>query len=159
MTQEMTAPSGLTFSGGIQTIWELAERHNRAGQPQKYRLYVIEVAQSDKFGFYVGSTSRKVETRFEQHASGDKDQNAAKLFHNQGAIAACLRFDLFEGLPYFTERKIAEQAEGVLADAIQTQLKTPVNCNMLNKHVRSRAQAAEKARKITKATKVSKRLS
>ena len=59
-----------------------------------------------------------------------------------------MRYDLFEGLPYFTERDTAKVAEGVLADVIETQLRVGVACDVLRARKKKRT-AAESAREKT----------
>lgn len=132
-------PPGLRPSRGISTIWRLAERGNIDGRAKRLRLYVIEMTEGSAFDFYVGQTSRKVETRLAQHQSRQLEENAARIFRNGRATALKLRYDLFEGLPYFTEKETAEKAEGVLADVIQVQLHARVECNALRDRKRLRA--------------------
>lgn len=151
MQREDDIPSGLRQSRGLQRIWDLARRKNEPGRQLRYRLYVIEVSGSPDFVYYVGSTSRKVETRFRQHASGNKEDKAAKLFWKFGATAKELRYDLFEGLPYFSDRETAEQAEGILADVVETQLKAAVNCDVLRSRKREREVAKAERKSVKKA--------
>lgn len=131
-------PSGLRSSRGISTIWRLAERGNLDGRAKRFRLYVIEISESSVFDFYVGQTSRKVEARLAQHQSRQGEQYAARIFRNGRGTALKLRYDLFEGLPYFTDKETAETAEGVLADIIEAQLHARVECNALRDRKRSR---------------------
>jgi len=143
MTAESTPP-GLKASRGLRSIENLAHQHNKPGRAKRYRLYVIEVTDSEDVDFYVGQTSRKVETRLAQHQSRNSEKYAAKLFKKNRGTAERLRYDLFAGLPYFTERDTAVQAEGILADVIKTQLKARVDCDALRGRERDR-RAAQKA--------------
>jgi hypothetical protein len=147
---EIVSPIGLKLSQGVRKIWRLALTQNQEARCQRFRLYVIEVGGSDKYEFYVGQTGLTVETRFEQHQSRDKDMKSAKIFCKRYGTPLRLRRDLFEGLPYFTERKTAITAEGVLADVIQTQLKARVNCDALSTRQRRRASAVSLKKKIVK---------
>jgi hypothetical protein len=61
-----------------------------------------------------------------------------RVFRSGRATAFKLRYDLFEGLPYFTEKDTAEKAEGVLADVIEVQLRARVECDSLRERKRSR---------------------
>lgn len=133
-------PPGLRSSRGISTIWRLAERGNIDGRAKRFRLYVIEMNESAALDFYVGQTSRKVETRLAQHQSRQREQYAARVFRKGRATALKLRYDLFEGLPYFTEKETAEKAEGVLADIIEAQLHARVECNALRDRKRLRGR-------------------
>lgn len=142
MDHQISAPPGLKLSGGIRTIFTLASTHNQVERKKQYHVYVIEVGNSDTIKYYVGSTSQSVEKRFEQHQSRDKDKNAAKIFRKHQGTALILRFDLFEGLPSFTDRETAEIAEGVLAEVVETQMKAGVECDVLRGRKRQRTTAA-----------------
>jgi hypothetical protein len=148
---EIVTPNGLKSSRGIRTIWKLAATQNKQGRRKQYRLYVIEVTESETVKFYVGHTRRTVENRFKQHQSRDKEKLSAKIFRKNQGTAAKLRYDLFEGLPYFTERDTTEVAEGVLADVIETQLKAGVDCDVLRGRKKKRT-AAEGAKVKTAKT-------
>jgi len=148
-----STPPGLKPTGGIRSIENLAQQHNKPDRAKRYRLYVIEVTDSDDVDFYVGQTSRKVETRLAQHQSRSRENKAAKLFEKHRGTAERLRYDLFEGLPYFTERDTAIRAEGILADVIKTQLKARVDCDALRG--RERARRAARKSSAPKAVKVS----
>ena len=139
-------PVGLRPSKGIATIWHLAAKKNVDGRRKQYRLYVIEVSDSESVDFYVGQTRRLVENRLKQHRSRLKAQKASRIFRKERGTAKCLRYDLFEGLPYFTERKVAIQAEGILADVIKTQLKARVDCDALRSRQKKR-KTAEQSKK------------
>jgi predicted GIY-YIG superfamily endonuclease len=140
MATESTPP-GLKPSRGLRSIENLAQQHNKPGRAKKYRLYVIEVTDCADVDFYVGQTSRKVETRLAQHQSRSADQHAAKLFKKNRGTAHRLRYDLFEGLPYFTEKETSVKAEGILADVIKTQLEARVDCDALRARERERRDA------------------
>lgn len=149
------APPGLKLTGGIKSIWRLARSNNDPGKPARFRLYVIEVGNSDTVDFYIGETSHTVEHRFDQHRSQLKDKKASKLFYRDMATAQCLRYDLFQGLPEFTDRDTAIKAEGLLADVVETQLKVRAHCDALNSRKRHRQEAAAKrqaSKAVTKAT-------
>ena len=141
MAGEIVTPHGLKPSRGIRTIWKLAATQNKQGRRKQYRLYVIEVTESETVNFYVGHTRRTVENRFKQHQSRDKEKYSAKIFRKHQGTAAQLLYDLFEGLPYFTERDTARVAEGVLADVIKTQLKAGVECDVLRARKKKRTAA------------------
>ena len=145
MAGEIVTPHGLKPSRGIRTIWKLATTQNKQDRRRQYRLYVIEVTESETVNFYVGHTRRTVENRFKQHQSRDKEKYSAKIFRKHQGTAAQLLYDLFEGLPYFTERDTAEVAEGVLADVVETQLKAGVECDVRRARKKKRT-AAEGAR-------------
>ena len=145
MAGESVTPHGLNPSHGIRTIWKLAATQIKQNGDEQYRLYVIEVTESETVKFYVGHTGHTVEHRFKQHQSRDKEQNSANIFRRNRGTAAKLRYDLFEGLPYFTERDTATMAEGVLADVNETQLKAGVECDVLRSRKKKRT-AAEGAR-------------
>ena len=148
---EGSVPSGLRPSRGLSSITRLAESKNISGRKKRHRLYVIAVTGSDSVDFYVGQTTRLVENRLKQHQSRKKERYAAKIFQKERGTADHLRYDLFEGLPYFTEKKVAEQAEGILADVIETQLKATVECDVLRKRKRKRTAAAKTSHKAVKA--------
>ena len=80
MAGEIVTPHGLEPSRGIRTIWKLAATQNKQDRRKQYRLYVIEVTESETVKFYVGHTCRTVENRFKQHQSRDKEQKSAKIF-------------------------------------------------------------------------------
>ena len=61
MAGEILVPHGLKPSRGIRTIWKLAATQNKQGRRKQYRLYVIEVTESETVNFYVGHTRRNVE--------------------------------------------------------------------------------------------------
>ena len=145
MAGESVTPRGLNPSHGIRTIWKLAATQNKQYGDEQYRLYVIEVTESETVKFYVGHTGHTVEHRFKQHQSRDKEQNSANIFRRNRGTAAKLRYELFEGLPYFTERDTATMAEGDLAEEIETQLKAGVECDVLRAR-RKKGTAAESAR-------------
>ena len=147
MTTGVTPP-GLKPSRGIRSIESLAQQHNKSGRAKRYRLYVIQVTDSDEVDFYVGQTSRRVETRLAQHQSRSPEKKAANLFKKDQGTAQRLRYDLFEGFPYFTDRDTAVRAEGILADVIETQLKVRVDCDALRGRQRAR-RAARKASTTT----------
>ena len=143
-------PVGLRPSKGIATIWNLAAKKNVEGRRKQYRLYVIEVSDSESVDFYVGQTRRLVENRLRQHQSRLKDNNASRLFRKKRGTAKCLRYDLFEGLPYFTEREVAIKAEGILADVIKTQLKARVDCDALRSRQKKRKTAVQNKKPAAK---------
>ena len=144
-------PSGLRPSRGLSSIARLAASKNVPGRKKRHRLYVIAVTDSDSVDFYVGQTTRLVENRLKQHQSRKQEKYAAKIFRKKRGTADRLRYDLFEGLPYFTEKKVAEQAEGILADVIEAQLKATVECEVLRKRKRKRKEAAKAGQKAVKA--------
>ena len=148
---EEPIPSGLRPSRGLSSIARLAANKNVPGRKKRHRLYVIAVTDSDSVDFYVGQTTRLVENRLRQHQSRKREKNAARIFQKKLGTADHLRYDLFEGLPYFTEKKAAEQAEGVLADVIETQLKATVECDVLRKRKKTRKAAAKTGQKAVKA--------
>ena len=143
MSDNLT-PVGLRPSKGIATIWNLAAKKNVGGRRKQYRLYVIEVSDSESVDFYVGQTRRLVENRLRQHQSRLKAQKASRIFRKERGTAKCLRYDLFEGLPYFTEREVAIKAEGILADVIKTQLKARVDCDALRSRQKRKTAAQNK---------------
>jgi hypothetical protein len=61
-----------------------------------------------------------------------------------------LHYDLFEGLPYFTEGATAEKAEAVLANIIDAQLDGGVVGGGLKGRRKLRAKAAASKRKTVK---------
>lgn len=148
---EEPIPSGLRPSRGLSSIARLAANKNVPGRKKRHRLYVIAVTDSDSVDFYVGQTTRLVENRLRQHQSRKREEYAATIFHKKRGTADHLRYDLFEGLPYFTEKKVAEQAEGILADVIETQLKATVECDVLHKRKKTRKEAAKTGQKAVKA--------
>ncbi len=148
---EESRPNGLRSSRGLSSIARLAANSNVPGRKKRHRLYVIAVTDSDSVDFYVGQTTRLVENRLRQHQSRKREKNAARIFQKKRGTADQLRYDLFEGLPYFTEKKVAEQAEGILADVIETQLNATVECDVLRKRKRKRKEAAKSGQKAVKA--------
>lgn len=148
---EEPIPSGLRPSRGLSSIARLAANKNVPGRKKRHRLYVIAVTDSDSVDFYVGQTTRLVENRLRQHQSRKREEYAATIFLKKRGTADHLRYDLFEGLPYFTEKKVAEQAEGILADVIETQLKATVECDVLRKRKKTRKEAAKTGQKAVKA--------
>ena len=138
---EEPRPNDLRPSRGLSSIARLAANKNVPGRKKRHRLYVIAVTDSDSVDFYVGQTTRLVENRLKQHQSRELGQRAAQIFRKFRGTAQHLRYDLFEGLPYFTDKKIAEQAEGILADVIEAQLRAKVDCDVLRTRKRKRAAA------------------
>lgn len=147
------APPGLKLTGGIKSIWRLARSNNDPDKPARFRLYVIEVGNSDTVDFYVGETSHTVEHRFDQHRSQLKSNNASRIFYAKGAIAIRLRYDLFNDLPHFTDRATARRAEGLLADIIKTQMKAHVHCDGLKKRERHQSDAKKRSQTTSPAKK------
>ena len=147
---ENVTPVGLRPSKGIATIWNLAAKKNVEGRRKQYRLYVIEVSDSASVDLYVGQTRRLVENRLRQHQSRLKAQKASRIFRKKRGTAKCLRYDLFEGLPYFTEREVAIKAEGILADVIKTQLKARVDCDALRSRQKKRKTAVQSKKPAAK---------
>ena len=145
---EMVTPPGLKPSGGVRRIWELALTKNEKHSSTPFRLYVIEVGESETVKFYVGSTGKTVEERLNQHQSRDKEKMAAKIFCKKLGTALMLRYDLFKGLPHFAERDIAEKAEGILAAVIEAQLKVGVECEVLKARKTKRGRAASNSRDL-----------
>ena len=151
VSETESVPSGLKPSRGLSTITKLAQSRNRPGLPKRHRLYVIEVTGADDVDFYVGQTTRLVENRLKQHQSRELGQGAAQIFRKFRGTAQHLRYDLFEGLPYFTDKKVAEQAEGILADVIEAQLRAKVDCDVLRtrKRAAARKSGTSPAKKAT----------
>jgi len=97
---------------------------------RKYSVYVIEldpkVRQSRRFlaanpianplkaSFYVGSTYRSPDERFDQHKKGYKSNSYAKKYGLK------LRPDLFESYNPIPSRKDAEELEQYLADRLRS---------------------------------------
>jgi hypothetical protein len=104
-------------------LWQLQKLAKDDAKGKKsdprYSVYVIEVEKLDpnvKYDFYVGSTGNPVRHRFAQHVPDHKF--AARIFRNSRARAKCLRWDLMLGFPLFYSKDAAEQAEGLVAKAL-----------------------------------------
>jgi hypothetical protein len=90
----------------------------KSGKPDNH-TYVIQVEavkSKPHFEFYVGECAGSPDIRFAKHASGEKDQLAARMFRvDDGGVPLYrpvrLREDLMEGFPVFWLRKNAKMAE------------------------------------------------
>lgn len=107
------------------------DSQGKRGHP-RFSVYVIEVEKVDpnlQCDFYVGSTVHPVWQRLQQHIEGHK--LASRPFKYGRGKAKCVRWDLMENYPKYFSRANAEEAERLVAIALQS-AGWVVHCNMLN---------------------------
>ena len=115
----------------VQSLHNMAEFDSRFSNSDAvhsvYILDVLPLVDTCSYDFYVGSTWKPVEERYEEHKKkGDK---SARIFRGRADVGD-IRWDLMEGFPKFHSRAAVERAEGRVAKWL-TNKGFQVRCNML----------------------------
>ena len=93
-----------------------------------YILDVMPLVENCSYDFYVGSTWKPVEERYQEHKlKGDK---SARIFRSRADVGD-IRWDLMEGFPKFHTRSAVERAEGRVAKWLVNK-GHQVRCNALD---------------------------
>jgi hypothetical protein len=100
----------------VRSLQNMAEFDSRSHESEAmfsvYILDVIPLVENCSYDFYVGSTWKPVEERYQEHKQkGDK---SARIFRSKADVGE-IRWDLMEGFPKFHTRAAVERAEGRVA--------------------------------------------
>jgi hypothetical protein len=81
-----------------------------------YSVYIIEIENVNSespFDFYVGSTGKDIEMRFQEHKN--RGPKSARIFKNGKMIPSRICWEKMQDFPEFITREFAEQAENFVA--------------------------------------------